>query len=369
MRICFISAGTFTHVGAYLDYFREAGHDVHFIALSPSPPRSVPTHEVGVRGGWFPLHPRWQYPLGMLRARALIRGLKPDVVHAQYATSGGAAGLVCGFRPLVVTAHGSDLTGAMGSAPRRALLRAVFAEASCVNTVSADLTRMAERLGVPRSKIVEMTLGVDTARFHGAGREPRGGELRLVCTRRFEEVYDHRTIIEALSLLKEKGVRFRMTFAGDGALRARCEALIAERGLAGQVEFVGEVGGNEMPEMLRAHDVYLSASRADGTSLSLLEAMSCGLFPVVTRIPANEAWIEHGAGGFLHGAGDARGLAEAVEEIAARPRLALSAAALNRGKAREAGDRRTNMRRLEKVYESLVKPLPRGDTASAAAGV
>jgi len=47
MRICFIALGKFTHIGVYLDYFRRTWHDVHFISLSPSPDRGVPTYNIG----------------------------------------------------------------------------------------------------------------------------------------------------------------------------------------------------------------------------------------------------------------------------------------------------------------------------------
>jgi L-malate glycosyltransferase len=360
MRICFISAGAFAHVGPYLDHFREAGHDVHFVALSSSPPRSVPVHDVGFGGPPAPGRGKWKYPLSMLRARRVVRRLRPDVVHAHYATSGGLAGLVCGFRPTVVTAHGTDLTAGMRSPAWRFLLKAVFEQAACVNTVSADLTRMAMELGVPRGKIAELSPGIETARFLAAPPSPpRGrGPLRLVCTRRLEPVYDPRTIVEALGIVKRERVGFRMTFAGAGPLRGELEALVERLALREEVAFIGEIEGGAMPALLNAHDVYLSASRADGTSLSLLEAMSAGLIPVVSRIPANEAWLEHGVGGLLHRAGDPADLAARLMELARRPELAASAAALNRAKVVAAGDRTTNMRRLGALYEELAAGRP-----------
>ncbi|MFI5360984.1 MAG: glycosyltransferase family 4 protein [Elusimicrobiota bacterium] len=356
MRICFISAGPFAHVGSYLDHFREAGHDVHFVALSPSPPRSVPTYDVGVGGACAPGRGKWKYPLSMLRARRLVRRLKPDIVHTHYATSGGLAGLVCGHVPTVVTAHGTDLREGFDSWIWRPLLKAVFEQAACVNTVSSDLTGMAVSLGVAPRKIAELTPGVDTARFSPDGRRAilGSGALRLLCTRRLEAVYDPRTIVEALGIVRTRGVDFKMTFAGAGDLREELERLAARLGLGGAVAFAGELRGGEMPGLLREHDVYLSASRADGTSLSLLEAMSAGLFPIVSRIRANEAWLDHGIGGLLHEAGDPEDLAARVLELAGRPSLAASAAGINRARVVAAGDRATNMKRLEAVYEELL---------------
>ena len=122
----------------------------------------------------------------------------------------------------------------------------------------------------------------------------------------------------------------------------------------GVLDFVGQVGAAEMPALLREHDVYLSASRADGASLSLLEAMAAGLFPVVTRIRANSAWLEDGVGGFLHRPGDPEDLASRLLALIERPELAASAAALNRRRVVAGGDRATNLGRLQGIYEELV---------------
>ena len=356
LRLCYLSVGAFGHVGPYLEHFKEAGHDVSFVALSPSPPRPVPTYELGLGGVYDGVRGKWKYPLSMARARALIRRLRPDIVHAHYATSGGLAGLLCGHHPTVVTAHGTDLTQGSRSPVWRPLLKAVFARADCVNTVSEDLKRMALGLGVDERKIEVLTLGIETQRFMTGERRkaPRGKALKLVCTRRMEKELDCETVVEALALLKKRGVAFQATLAGDGSLREPLERLARGRGLGPECVFAGAVSQADMPALLRAHDVYLSASRWDGTSLSLLEALAAGLFPVVSRITANEAWLEHGVSGLLHAPGDPEHLARLLEEAAARPELASRAFDLNRRKVVELGDRTTNMRRLEAIYRRLL---------------
>ncbi len=355
MRICFLSAGSFAHVGAYLEYFQDAGHDVHFLALSPSPPRRVATHQLG-SGPLSNADPsKWRYPGSMLRARAAVRRLAPDIVHAHYATSGGLAGLVCGFRPTIVTAHGTDLTAGARSPVWRPLLRAVFGHADCVNTVSDGLKALAVGLGVDEKKISVLTPGVDTRAF--ACQRPALDErrpLRLLCTRRLEPVYDLPCVLHALAMLRARGLRFSATIAGDGALRGDLERLAASLDLGAQVSFIGAVAHEGMPALLREHDVYLSASRSDGTSLSLLEAMASGIFPIVSDIPANRAWLDDGEGGLLHSPADAEDLARRVLEFAARRELAARAARLNAARVAERGDRRTNMRRLENLYAELI---------------
>ncbi|TKJ36660.1 MAG: hypothetical protein CEE38_10150 [Planctomycetes bacterium B3_Pla] len=356
MRICFISLGTFTHIGSYLDYFKEAGHDVHFVSLSPGPQRGVPTYNVGLGRKYSESEGKWKYPISMLRARRLIKKLRPDIVHAHYATSCGLTALVCGFHPAIVTVHGSDLTVGIKSRVWRLLLKRIFEYADCVNAVSRNLHDKVVSLGISPDKIETLTLGIDTERFSLIERPAinRSRPLRLVCTRRLEPVFDHRTILDALALLKGKGIGFEMTFVGDGSLLGTLKQHVRQVGLDDSVSFTGRVNNDNLPEVLNRHDVYLSASLWDGASLSLFEAMATGLFPIVSDIKANSAWLSHNVDGLLHKVGDADDLAKCILRLHDHPQLAVDAAKCNREKVVESGDRKTNMKSLERIYQKLV---------------
>ena len=349
--------GTFTHIGPYLDYFKQAGHDVHFIAMSPGPQRGVPMYNIGLGRKYSETEGKWKYPISMLRARRLIKKLKPDIVHAHYATSCGLTALMCGFHPTVVTAHGSDLTTGIKSRIWRPLLRKIFTFADCVNTVSKDLEEMAIGLGIEPDKIETLTPGIDVDRFTAIERaqiEP-SRPVRLVCTRRLEPVFDHPTIIAALARLKKNGIDFRMTFVGDGSLKDTLRQQAGDAGLNGCVTFAGRVPNNNLPDIIKRHDIYLSASLWDGTSLSLLEAMAMGLFPVVSDIKANSALLRHNIDGLLFKVGDADDLAKCIMKFVEHPQRAAGAARRNRLKVIESADRKNNMRRLEKIFEGLIE--------------
>ena len=357
MRICFISVGTFTHIGPYLDFFKQAGHDVHFISLSPGPERSVPVYNVGLGGKYSETQGKWKYPFSMLRARKLVKQHKPDIVHAHYATSAGLTALVCGFHPAVVTVHGSDLTTGIKSRIWKPLLKKVFRFADCINVVSKELSDMVLSLGIDRDKIEILTLGIDTEKYSFVPKTKfdKSRLLKLVCTRRLEKVFDHDTIIQALALLRDEGLEFEMTFVGDGSLLNQLKQQVEDLGLGDRVSFAGRVPNDKLPELLGRQDVYLSASLWDGTSLSLLEAMATGLFPIVSDIKANSAWLRNGVDGFLHRVGDAGDLANCILRLLDEPGIAEKAGIKNRANVVEKADRSKNMKRLELVYKDLVR--------------
>jgi glycosyltransferase involved in cell wall biosynthesis len=176
----------------------------------------------------------------------------------------------------------------------------------------------------------------------------------LICTRRLESVFDHNTIIDALVELKNKDIRFEVTLAGDGSLRNELKRRVNDKGLDDCVKFAGKLDNGDLPKLLNRHDVYLSASLWDGASLSLLEAMAMGLFPIVSDIKANSTWLEYGVDGLLHKVGDSEYLAECIVEFYDNPRIAADAAERNRKKVVESADRATNMKCLEGIYEELI---------------
>jgi glycosyltransferase involved in cell wall biosynthesis len=355
MRICYIAHGKFPHVVAYIEHFKQAGHDVHFVALSAGPDRGVVMHRVDPLAGWLKGEGKWRYLLGMWRARRLLKRLKPDVVHAHYATSAGLAAYVCGVHPYVVTGHGTDIATGVRSRIWRPLLQRILTHADCVNPVSDELRDLVLDLGVPSEKVDTFTLGIDTSRFrpgHAAPREP-GAPLRLICTRHLEEVYDHRTLLRGLGLLARQGFDFKASLLGEGTLAPALKALAVEEGIAGRTEFLGMVPNQRLPEMLASNDVYLSASSRDGTSLSLLEALASGLYPVVSDITANQVWIKNEDNGLLHEVGNPEQLTEGLARIF-RGQIDLEAAKQrNREMVLAKGDRVKNMERLQQIYDRL----------------
>ena len=210
-------------------------------------------------------------------------------------------------------------------------------------------------LGIPLQKVETLTLGIDTKRFpfQRPHLQARSGPLRLICTRHLEAVYDQRTIITGMAILASQRLDFRLTFVGGGSLRERLRALAMDQGIGDKTTFLGKVPNSHLPELLADYDIYLSASVSDGTSLSLLEAMASGLYPVVSDISANRAWIKHGHNGLLHKVSDPQSLADSVLAVLRDPGQTGEALRFNRALVVSRGDRMANMNRLEEVYCKL----------------
>jgi glycosyltransferase involved in cell wall biosynthesis len=110
-------------------------------------------------------------------------------------------------------------------------------------------------------------------------------------------------------------------------LRAVQRRIIDDPLLIGRVHLMGRVPHMQIEQLMRAADLFVSGSHREGSGYSLIEALACGLPPVVTDIPSFHTLTGAGSIGALWPRGDADSLAEQLIAVAAQPRARIRAAA------------------------------------------
>lgn len=347
-RLLFVSDAASVHTRRWARYFRDQGSEVHVASFRPAQIDGVEVHLLG--SGQFG---RAGYFLAIPRLRALARRLRPEVVHAQYVTSYGFLAAAARLRPLVVTAWGTDVL----ISPKESLLLrwlASFAlrHADAVTTVAQHMNAAVASLGVPANLISAVPFGVDTQHFvpPHVGR-PEEAPLRLICTRNFGPIYSVHTLIEALRIVRERGLVLQVDLVGEGPLRPEIQTLVERCGLQASVSFHGHVDHTRLAQLLAEAHLFVTPALSDGNNVSLNEAMACSCFPIATDIPANAQWIEHGINGLLYPAGDAGRLADAIEQAARDVPLRQRSATLNRHIVETRADWRVCVKRMEVTYQ------------------
>ena len=162
--------------------------------------------------------------------------------------------------------------------------------------------------------------GIDPARFETAAAQPRGqgARLELGFLGRLEHgqkgVLHLPAIVEAL---RARNVDFCLRVAGKGRHADQLRQALSEAEAAGQVAFLGALTPDQIPDFLRATDVFAFTSRFEGMPNALLESMMAGAVPVCFNIAGiTDFMIEDGRTGHLVAQEDAQGFAEAVAGLA-----------------------------------------------------
>jgi glycosyltransferase involved in cell wall biosynthesis len=372
LRLCYIANPYSIHTHRWLRHFLAGGHEVHLIPASPekgeAAPGAIPPgvvyHDVMARSNVRKL----RYLVWGWLARRTIHRIRPDLVHAHQVAGPGWLAAAAGYRPLLVTAWGSDLLlGPERSQLQRHLARWVLKHADYVTCVSHGLARAAHALGADPARTEVVPWGVNTGIFYPAPAAPSAGEARqrwhfdrtpvVLSLRPIRPVYNPLEVARAIPLVLERvptALFVVRSYHPDPAVLESFQAFVEEGGFGPAVRYVGELAGDEdIAGLYRAADVAVSVPSSDGTPQSVLEALACGLVPVLSDIPALRDWVEHEREALFVPPGDTAALAAAIVRLLTegdlRTRLGRNAVQLIRARA----DSRNCMRRYEEIYQAL----------------
>jgi glycosyltransferase involved in cell wall biosynthesis len=346
VRIATLANAGVIHTRRWVEYFRSRGHEVKLWSLEPGPA------ELDAQPLPSPPWPGFvRYPLATAALRQALARFAPDLVDAHYVPNYGLLGVLAGRHPLSVTAWGSDLLllGRRG-ALQRARARFVMHRADLVLADAENLAAAARRLGAPADRVACIPWGIALERF--SPRAPRQPGL-ILSTRMMEPVYDLTTVIEGVAPVLRSHPAAELVLAGDGSQRRELEARAAARLPSGRFRFVGRLDPDALAEWLGRADLYVSASRSDSTSLSLLEAMGSGATPVLSDTEGNREWVRDGEGGRMFALGDAAHLARALEAALADGAWRERAREHNRAVVEARADHSRNMASIEARFQSL----------------
>jgi glycosyltransferase involved in cell wall biosynthesis len=239
---------------------------------------------------------RWS----MVRPVALaarLRAIGPDVVHTHSGVwyKASLAARMAGVPRVIHTEHGRAARDPLvarwldGRASRRT---------DVVVGVSASVADALRRRVVwPGCRVDVILNGVDTDRFC-----PRPGGTRLRAELgvaadvpvigsigRLEPIKGYEVMIEAFRALlaTNPATNAMLAIAGDGSQRQALQERIDASGIAGRVRLLG--WRDDRDALLQRFDCFTMSSHSEGTSISLLEAMSSELCPVVTDVGGNRA--------------------------------------------------------------------------------
>ncbi len=186
-------------------------------------------------------------------------------------------------------------------------------------------------------KFEVMRLGVDPLILTPSHRSGEGERtLELVCTGRLVPEKGHRILLEALVLLRERGVTLRTMLVGGGPEMQALRDFVAAHRLEEQVTFTGALSHAATLTHVRRADIFALASFAEGIPVALMEAMSLAVPCVSTSIAGIPELIRTGLDGLLVPPANTCALADALETLArdGRMRKALGSSARQRVIAR-----------------------------------
>lgn len=246
------------------DGLQARGHDVRVLTMRPAEPGTASDPRI-VRGP---------------SRRVLLDTLRwSDAVVQSNISLGLAWPLTLGLvrRPWVVVNH-TPISQPSGERTWRDRVKLASLYGARVYAVSEYLRSVT----LARSHV--MRNPYDVASFHTASDIERDGALLFVG--RVVRAKGLDVLIEALHLLKQRGLRPQLSVAGDGAERVALQSRVVELGLQDQVAWLGVLRGTRLGDAMRRHRIIVVPSRPEppeALPLVPIEAVACGCVVIASR--------------------------------------------------------------------------------------
>ena len=256
--------------------------------------------------------------------RRVINSFQPDVIHARSTGTWFDAASAAAGRPrtrLLLSFHGRTTLEDPGLR-RRMVDRWATGRAHAVLTVSRDAAgALHEELQVPADKLTTIHNGVDTSLFNPADSDV---EVQLI-RRRLKLETEADVAICVANLLPIKGIDVlvrawrqvhmanplaRLLLVGQGPLYGELSELIRSSRCGPVIRLLG--AREDIPDLLRAADVFVLPSRYEGCSNATLEAMASGLPVLACNVGGMPEIVSHNYTGWLVPAGSVESLANTL---------------------------------------------------------
>lgn len=233
IRICFFADGESVHTQRWLREMVARDFEVTLITRRPW---SFPgVQVVTLADSWWAREWFRRVP----EICRIVRQLRPDIVHGHYITSYGLWAALCGVRPLVLTAWGSDIL----VSPKRSILvrwltRWLLSQAELITADSLDMLEEI-RTYTPHGRLEQVQWGVDLERIR-PHRDSARPVLNVISLRSWERNYNIDLVLRAFAdfLQAMPGSMAHLHLLGGGG---------AGGGVASASVVDGDCGASDVP--------------------------------------------------------------------------------------------------------------------------
>ncbi len=316
IKLLLLSDASNVHTQKWATYFRDQKFDVHIISLLPAEIDGIKIHVINSKAYATRKNNMEYCKLKVLfeavpQVRQIIKDIKPDLVHAHFASSYGLFGALSGFHPYFVSVWGYDtIRFPEISFIHRSIIKYVL---STADRIFATSDFLAERTSRYTDKSIVITpFGVDIDLFRPRPKE-KSDKFVFGTVKALEDNYGIDCLIKAASILKGKIDNWELWIVGTGTKREKLEKLVTEKGIEENVVFWGRVSNSKVPEILNKMDVFTVTSLIyESFGVAAVEASAVGIPVVASRLGGLSDVVIDKLTGFHVDPGNAEELAEII---------------------------------------------------------
>lgn len=352
-RALVLSDASSNHTWNWIEGYKSLGYKVYLLSFEESllDPKGLEDF-IKINSRFKPSFPR--YLFGANIVRNYIHKINPDVIFSHFIPNYGFLSYLQSEKPFILFCWGSDLIKvAFKSIIHKLISKRIFNKAKLI-VVDAKFMKeiIVTKFKINSEKIMIIPFGVNRElRERGKNVKKDNNPTILFTNRKLERIYNPFVIIEALSKIQNKN--FKLIWIARGSLEKKVKEMVYRKGIFHKVEFLEFQEKENLYKLLEKSHIYLSSSFYDGTSVSLLEAMCFGLFPVVSDILGNREWILDGVNGFLFDPLNPEEFSKKIKESIDNQELRIKAGKINRNIVEMKANWEDNLKRFNNKIENI----------------
>lgn len=356
MKICFIADTASIHIIEWVKHFHNIGFDVSVITDSSESIDGIDTYHTGE------CLPRIHIPvlsaliqifLKVKKIRNFFRAIEPDIVHAHYATNNGFLTALTGFYPFILTCHGSDiLVDLKKSISESMFVKYAIKHADMITLPSEPMAEIVKSYGISDSKIKIIQYGIDTDRFKPITKNDY--PVRIISSRLLLPKYRIDVLIDAAISFLPNHNWVILDILGNGSERSKLERKTADLKITKQVIFHGNIKHDQIHQYYQNSHIYVTTSPSDGVSISLLEAMACGCYPVLPDNSSNRYMEKLGFKITFYETNKSEDLADKMSQVLKQLPNLKSDIESNRTFTENHFSKKTTFKKIEELYSEII---------------
>ena len=367
--ICYVSHYLIEHDELFLKSLCETKYKTHLVAFTekdlPQNILSIPNLEIHYKKIPDIFNSRkYSYPFLVWSLNKIIAKIKPDILHSGWTPKDGLMATLTGFHPHLSMPWGSEvMVHPYENILYKIINNYVFKKSDHITCDSEHVKELIIKdYNILPQNITVFPWGINLKDFNNNDMEESkrtelgwGDKTILIMTRKFEKFYRIIEFIDVFHKLLKSNDNVRLFLLGSGPLENKIKSKIIKINISNYIHMPGWVNREEMNNYLNSSDIYVSNSYTDGSSVSLLEAIACGLSPIVTKIESIEEWVEDGYNGYLVDIDNPEEMENKIMNLTKSAKKMVKFKQRNFDLSKNKLDWKINFNILENIYSNLLK--------------
>lgn len=358
MKICYLADINSAHTKKWCNYFLGKGNEVNVISLHDGELEGVNVYSLELDENMAKSEKstgKIGYLKKIRRVKQIINSIKPDILHAHYASSYGLLGALSGYHPYIISLWGSDIL----LFPNEGLIqkRIIKYNLRKADRIFSTSKYMIEEARKYTNKNIDITpFGIDLNIFYNKNIR-KSDEIVIGIVKSLEKIYGIDYLINSVSILLKKYPKYniKLKILGEGTQKENLENLVEELSISEQVEFLEYRDLNGVSDFYNKIHIGVFPSLSESFGVTVVEAQACGVPVVVSDIKAFYESTIPGETSLICEAKNVDSIVHAIERLLLNNRLYTDMSKRSEKFAKDNFDINKIFKRIGLVYEDIIK--------------